>query len=310
MNLSGPILIYSTYLGGSNFDSGSGIAVDSFGNAYVTGFTHSMNFPTANALQATLAGFQNAFVTKINPGGSALIYSTYLGGNSFEVGSSIAVDSFGNVYVTGYTASTDFPSVNARQSTLAGPQNAFVTKINPSGSALVYSTYLGGNGSDDGYGIAVDAPGNAYVTGYTQSTNFPTVNALQPTYGGVLDAFVAKIGQRFSVCLLYDPTKAVQSGATIPIKLQLCDGNGNDLSSSSIAVHATSVSQISTSTSSEVEDFGNSNPDDDFRFDATLGSTGGYIFNLKTTGLSTGTYSLNFTVTGDSFVYAADFEVK
>jgi hypothetical protein len=140
------------------------------------------------------------------------------------------------------------------------------------------------------------------------------VNPLQSTYGGGnRDAFVAKIasvGPRYSVCLLYDPTKAVQSGATIPIKLQLCDGSGNDLSSSSITVHATSVTRISTSTSGAVENAGNANPDDNFRFDATLGSTGGYIFNLKTTGLSTGTYKVNFTVTGDSFVYAANFEVK
>jgi hypothetical protein len=106
-------------------------------------------------------------------------------------------------------------------------------------------------------------------------------------------------GPRYSVCLLYDPTKAVHSGATIPIKLQLWDSSGNDLSSSSITVHAISVTQISTSTSGAVENAGKSNPDNDFRFDATLGSTGGYIFNLKTTGLSTGMYKVNFTVTGD-----------
>lgn len=121
---------------------------------------------------------------------------------------------------------------------------------------------------------------------------------------------VLTTGPLYSVCPLYDPTKAVHSGATIPIKLQLCDGSGNDLSSSSITLHATSVTQISTSTSGQVEDSGNANPDSDFRFDSTLGSTGGYIFNLKTTGLSTGTYNLNFTVTGDSFVYAAPFQVK
>lgn len=114
----------------------------------------------------------------------------------------------------------------------------------------------------------------------------------------------------YSICPLYDPTKAVHSGATIPIKLQLCDGSGNDLSSSSITVHAVSIIQVSNSISGAVEDSGNANPDYDFRFDATLGSTGGYIFNLKTTGLSTGTYSLNFTVTGDSFVYPTSFEVK
>ena len=162
---------------------------------------------------------------------------------------------------------------------------------------------------DYGGGIAVDASGKVYVTGYTFSPNFRTANAIQSSLRGTANAFVASIGP-YSVCLLYDSTKAVHSGATIPIKLQLCDSSGNDLSSSNITVHAISVSQISTSTSGAVEDSGNSNPDDDFRFDSTLGSTGGYIFNLETTGLSTGTYSVNFTVTGDPFVYAAGFEVK
>jgi hypothetical protein len=118
------------------------------------------------------------------------------------------------------------------------------------------------------------------------------------------------IGPRYRVCLLYDPTKAVKSGSNIPIKLQLCDSSGNDLSSSSIVLQATRVVQVSTSISGAVEDSGNANPDNNFRFDATLGSTGGYIFNLKTTGLSTGTYAVNFTVTGDSFVYGANFQVK
>lgn len=113
----------------------------------------------------------------------------------------------------------------------------------------------------------------------------------------------------YNLCLLYDPTKSVKSGSTLPIKLQLCDGSGADLSSSSITLHATSVTQTSTSISGTVEDPGNANPDNDFRFDSTLGTTGGYIFNLKTSGLATGTYNLNFTVTGDSSVYAAPFQV-
>ncbi len=114
----------------------------------------------------------------------------------------------------------------------------------------------------------------------------------------------------YRVCLLYDSTKAVQSGATYPIKLQLCDASGNNLSSPSLVVHATSVTQISSSISGPVQDSGNANPDSDFRFDPTLGSTGGYIFNLSTKGLATGAYNLTFTVTGDSFVYSAKFEVK
>jgi len=118
------------------------------------------------------------------------------------------------------------------------------------------------------------------------------------------------VAPRYHVCLLYDPTKAVHSGATIPIKLDLCDGSGNDLSSPSITVHAVGITQTSTTISGTVQDSGNANPDDDFRFDSTLGTTGGYIFNLKTIGLATGSYNLNFTVTGDSFVYAAPFQVR
>ena len=127
---------------------------------------------------------------------------------------------------------------------------------------------------------------------------------------GVWVLAMGPVGPLYNTCLLYDPTKAVHSGAIVPIKLQLCDGSGNDLSSSSITLHATSITQASTSISGGVQDPGNSNPDNDFRFDSTLGTTGGYVFNLKTNGLTTGTYNLNFTVTGDSFVYATPFQVK
>jgi hypothetical protein len=130
--------------------------------------------------------------------------------------------------------------------------------------------------------------------------------------GGVqtFDNFQVSTLPSYNVCLLYDWTKAVKSGSTVPIKLQLCDSSGNDLSSPSITLHAVSVTQTSTSISGLVQDAGNANPDNDFRFDSTLGSTGGYIFNLKTTGLSTGSYNLNFTVTGDSVVYSTAFQVK
>jgi hypothetical protein len=188
-----PVLSYSTYLGGGGFDSGKGIAVDASGNAYVTGLTTSTNFPSANPIQSTLGGAENAFVTKINPTGSALVYSTYLGGNNVDYGSGIAVDAAGNAYVTGGTTSTNFPTANALQATLSGSANAFVSEINASGSALVYSTYLGGSGGDEGMGIALDGSRNAYVTGATTSLNFPTVNALQPTLGGNQNAFVSKI---------------------------------------------------------------------------------------------------------------------
>jgi hypothetical protein len=118
------------------------------------------------------------------------------------------------------------------------------------------------------------------------------------------------LSPQYSVCLFYDPTKAAKSGSTVPIKLVLCSNTGDDLSSPSIVAHAISITQTSTSISGQVQDAGNANPDNNFRFDSSLGTTGGYIFNLKTTGLSTGTYNLNFTVTGDSYVYAAPFQVK
>jgi len=191
INAKGSALVYSTYLGGSGDDNGDGIAVDSAGRAYVTGLTVSTDFPTMNPLQSANGG-ANAFVAKINAPGSALVYSTYLGGSGVDAGYGIAVDSAGRAYVTGRTDSTDFPTLNAIQP-YGGGDDAFVTKINAAGSALVYSTYLGGSSGDDGFGIAVDSAGNAYITGQTASTNFPTVNAIQPTYGGNYDAFVTKI---------------------------------------------------------------------------------------------------------------------
>ena len=189
-----PVLVYSTYLGGSRTDSGSGIAVDSSGNTYVTGVTDSTNFPTANPLQARLAGEQNVFVAKLNPAGSALVYSTYLGGSDSDEVFGIAVDSSGNAYVTGKAGSPNFPTTpGAFQTTLGSASNAFVAKLNPTGSALVYSTFLGGSGGEYGFGITVDSSGNAYVTGSTSSTNFPTANPLQASLAGEQNAFVAKL---------------------------------------------------------------------------------------------------------------------
>ena len=188
-----PVLRYSTYLGGSGFDAGNGIAVDAAGNAYVTGYTSSTNFPTMNPLAGSYAGDFDAFVTKLNAAGTALVYSTYLGGNGFDSGRGIAVDAAGNAYVTGYTSSTNFPTMNPIQASLDGGEDAFVTKLNAVGNGLVYSTYLGGSGVDIGNGIAVDSEDNAYATGYTTSTDFPTKNPFQATSGGGYDAFVTKL---------------------------------------------------------------------------------------------------------------------
>ncbi|MCA1618682.1 MAG: SBBP repeat-containing protein [Acidobacteria bacterium] len=196
INAAGNALVYSTYLGGSAQEQARGLTVDSAGNAYVTGVTGSTNFPTANAFDATIgATNEDAFLTKLNAAGNALVYSTYLGGGtSSEFGQAVAVDSAGNAYVTGSTFSTDFPTLNPIQAAKGGGStDAFLTKFNAAGSALVYSTYLGGGNNDTGFGVAADSSGNAYVVGETESTNFPTANAIQAANGGGRDAFVAKV---------------------------------------------------------------------------------------------------------------------
>jgi hypothetical protein len=192
---SGSALVYSTYLGGNGNDESYDIAVDGSGNAYVTGLTLSSNFPTAGPLQpASGGGMGDAFVAKLNPSGSALVYSTYVGGGGTDRGNAIAVDGLGNAYVTGSTGSSDFPTASPIQAVSGGTQNdAFVAMLNVSGSALVYSTFLGGSANDLGSGIAVDGAGTAYVTGQTRASNFPTASPLQATVGGVYDAFASKL---------------------------------------------------------------------------------------------------------------------
>jgi hypothetical protein len=214
---TGSALVYSTYLGGSTAspglatadDSGRAIAVDTGGNAYVTGQTSSTNFPTAGPYQAANAGRIDAFVSKLDPTGSTLAYSTYLGGSTAlggsvanDVGSGIALDGSGNAYVAGDTYSTNFPTANCLYCSLTGTFNdAFVTKLNASGSALVYSNYLGGTVGDAAEAVAVDGDGNAYVTGRTASSDFKTANPYQPNNAGSVDAFVTKINAAGSVLL-------------------------------------------------------------------------------------------------------------
>ncbi|MFC1476226.1 SBBP repeat-containing protein [Candidatus Zixiibacteriota bacterium] len=198
LNNAGNALIYSTYLGGSDMDAGYGIAVDGSGNAYITGETTSSDFPTENPYQVDFGGgYDDAFVTKLDNSGNALVYSTYLGGSSKDRGNGISVDGAGNAYITGGTSSSDFPTEGEYQ-TNQGDDDGFVTKLNSTGNDLVYSTYLGGS-SDEWYGdgcgdIAVDGSGNAYITGTTASSDYPTVGEYQTDQGGG-DAFVTKIGE-------------------------------------------------------------------------------------------------------------------
>lgn len=229
-----PVLLYSTLIGGSgNDDAANAIAIDQSGNAYITGQTTSMDFPTQHAVQGTSGAPYDAYVAKIDPSGSTLIYSTYFGGNGDDVGAGIAVDASGQAYVTGHTSSSGsslaystylggiggeravaiavdqagsayvtgnnlngaFPQRDAMQAN-ENPDSfeAFVTKLAPDGSSLVYSTYLGGIGNDQGLGIAVDLLGSVYVSGVSQSPDFPTtVGAFQEKNAGVYDGFVVKI---------------------------------------------------------------------------------------------------------------------
>ena len=230
LNATGSALDYSTYLGGLDREEGRGIAVDGTGNAYVTGTTSSMNFPIAGTpFQGALSGNSDSFVTKLNASGSAFDYSTYLGGLEEDGGNGIAVDGTGNAYVTGSTGSSKFPIAGIPfQGTLDGYSDAFVTKLDPSGSGLVYSTLLGGSGGESGNGIVVDSSENVYVIGRTSSTDFPLASPFQPIIGGlpegpatIADAFVAKI----------------KAGGSSLIYSSFLGGNGSD-SGEAIAVDA------------------------------------------------------------------------
>ena len=201
LNAAGSALVYSTFLGGADFDSGGGLDLDSAGNAYVSGGTGSFDFPTTPGAFDTLADGSEAFVTKLNPAGSALVYSTLLGGTASDGASAVTVDGAGNAWVTGGTSSADFPViVGAADSTHNGMSDVFVSELNADGSTLLYSTYLGGNQSENGNDLALDASGGVYVTGLTFSANYPTTaGAFDIVFNGDLlifwgDGFVTKLG--------------------------------------------------------------------------------------------------------------------
>jgi hypothetical protein len=205
LSASGAALLYSTYLGGAQNDMANGVVVDRAGNAFVVGDTISSDFPTASPIQAAIAGSNDAFVTKINAAGSSLLFSTYLGGSQGEIGTGIALDSQGETIVTGYTSSTDFPVVSPFQGAYGGSFDAFVAKLNATGSALRYSSYLGGSGTEEARCVAAGPNGEAFVAGQTNSMDFPTAGAIEPKQIGACsvvppnppfcanDAFVTKI---------------------------------------------------------------------------------------------------------------------
>lgn len=239
-----PVLSYSTYLGGTNNDYGTAIAVDTSGNVYVTGFTASNDFPTLNSVRP-FGAYYDAFVTKINAAGNAILYSTYLGGNGkVDIGTGITVDASGNIYVVGGTESTDFPTTpGAFQVTNHGDRDVFITKINAAGNGLIYSTYLGGDGYDtSGSTLAVDGSGNAYIAGSTNSTNFPkTSGAFQSTPGG---GVCSHSGPCFDVFV----TKLNATGTALIFSTYL--GSVGDDSASGIAVDGQGNSYVSGYTES------------------------------------------------------------
>ena len=239
-----PVLAYSATFGGSGLNQGLGIAVDGQDNVYVTGITTSGDFPTVNPYQTNKLGSHSAFVVKFNTNG-AVVYSTFLGGGVLNdqtttstSGQGIAVDANGDAFVTGYTTATNFPVKNALQPKKAAlsysGRNAFVTELNPAGNGLVYSTYLGGSNTDTATSIALDTNADAIITGYTASTNFPTVNAAQPVYGGNGDAFVAKLSADGS-SLIYSTflggssyeNNDLSTGVATPVGAVAVDFDGN-----------------------------------------------------------------------------------
>jgi hypothetical protein len=188
-----PVISYATYLGGSSQSAVTALAVDASGNLYAAGWTEAIDFPVSNAIQAVNRGGVDAFMFKLNPAGNTLLYATYIGGRSDDRAAGIAVDSAGQVYLAGSTASTDFPLVSSLRATLGGTRDAFVLKLNAVGNLLVYSTYLGGSVFDAATSIALDSAGNAYVAGDTQSADFPVAGGVQSVLGGRTDAFVTKL---------------------------------------------------------------------------------------------------------------------
>jgi hypothetical protein len=225
LNSAGNAFVYSTYLGGTQDERALAVAVDSDGNAVVTGTTASNNFPIVNPLQRTHAGgLGDVFVTKLGTAGN-VVYSTYVGGIGHDQAYGVALDGIGNAYVAGYTTSTNFPRVNAFQSSYAGgSDDAFVFKINSAGTALEYSTYLGGASSENAVRVAVDSSGSAYITGYTVSPNFPTLNAYQSLPTGGFDTFITRMAPDGQSLLFstYFGGSATESGTGIAL-----DNTGN-----------------------------------------------------------------------------------
>ncbi|MFH1101167.1 MAG: SBBP repeat-containing protein [Methanobacteriota archaeon] len=190
LSISGESLIFSSYLGGSNGENGNDITVDNDGNSYITGCTYSQDFPLVNPYDDS---FYSIFISKFSPLGDSLLFSTFFGGGQYDKGTGIALDEEGYIYITGGTSSPDFPTKNAHDNSYNGQRDVFISKFSISGSTLLFSTFLGGSGLDVSNGIGVDSYGNAFVTGYTESSDFPIINPIDDSLNGNRDAFVAAV---------------------------------------------------------------------------------------------------------------------
>ncbi len=229
-------LLYSTYLGGSGIEYGRGIAVDAGGNAYVAGYTQSLDFPTtAGAFDTSANGSNDVFVSKLTPTGNALVYSTFLGGVASDTGFAIAVDASGDAYVTGTTDSADFPVTpdTAFSATNSGSGDAFVSELDPNGSSLLYSTFLGGSRADRAFALALGSQGQIYLTGHTGSPDFPTTpGVFDTTYNDAADVFISELiqvapGPDLVITALNGPSQAVRGStitATLTVKNQGTQG--------------------------------------------------------------------------------------
>lgn len=291
-----PAISYSALLGGNSNDDGLSIAVDAAGNAYVAGATTSDDFITTPGAYRTTINGADAFIAKINPTGTSLLYATYLGGGGFDRALGLAVDAAGNAYVTGSTASPDFPlTAGVLRNTFVNGE-AFVAKLNSTGSALSYATFLGGGGNEIAYSLAVDGTGNAFVTGLTSSSNFHvSPNALKGNIGGVFDAFVTKLNPTASATIYstYLGGGGAETGFAISV-----DGNG-----SAYVAGSTSSTDFPATAGAYQRTFGGSTGRSD-AFVAKLNNTGTaltYATYLGGAAADTA-YGLAVDTTGNAYV--------
>jgi len=290
-NLTGSQLLYSTYFGGSSYEASYSAAEDAAGNIYFSGFTYSSDFPvTAGAVQQVIGGNADAFLAKFNTrlsGAASLVYSTYLGGNQFEIGGGVSVDSQGNAYASGQTFSGNFPVVNPLQAARNGNSDGFITELNPQGSAILFSTYLGGSGAELADFVAVDHNGNAYVAGWTQSADFPSMpRSFQPSYaGGATDVWVTKISPNNAPGVSFTPASLTFAPQAV----------GTTSPPQTVIVHDVGSAALSISSVSSTSEFSQTN-----NCVSSVAGGGSCAVSISFTPAGVGTRNGNVSVTDNA----------